>query len=93
MNLRSKALKLCALRLGASGLEVSNRRYKKFVVTYNGKKIHFGDNRYLDYTQHKDKERRDRYRSRHKKIKLKDGTLAYKNKNQAAYWSLHLLWT
>ena len=27
----------------------------------------FGDSRYQDYTQHKDKERRSRYRSRHMK--------------------------
>ena len=87
MNLRNKAI-----RLGASDLEVSNRRYKKFVVTYNGKKIHFGDIRYEDYTMHKDKARRDRYRARHKKILLKNGKPAYKDKNTASYWSYHLLW-
>lgn len=29
------------------------------------KKIHFGDSRYEDYTQHKDVDRRKNYRSRH----------------------------
>ena len=88
MNLRNKAL-----RHGASEFGVSNRRNKKFYVVYNGKSIHFGAKGYSDYTKHKDKERRDRYRARHKKIKLKDGSLAYKNKNQPAYWSWTLLWS
>ena len=29
------------------------------------KKVHFGDNRYEDYTMHKDTKRRENYRSRH----------------------------
>ena len=87
MNLRKKAI-----RLGASDLDVSNRKHKKFVVTYNGKHIHFGDNRYEDYTIHKDKVKRERYRARHKMIKMKNGTLAYKNKNTASYWSYNILW-
>ena len=41
---------------------------------------------------HGDKKRRASYRARHKAIKLKDGTLAYKNKNSASYWSMNYLW-
>ena len=29
------------------------------------KKVHFGDNRYEDYTMHKDTKRRENYRTRH----------------------------
>tara|TARA_R110002074_G_scaffold80776_1_gene181336 strand:- start:1689 stop:1979 length:291 start_codon:yes stop_codon:yes gene_type:complete len=49
--------------------KVKNKKYT--AIFYDGdKKIktsQFGDNRYEDYTQHKDKERRSRYRNRHKK--------------------------
>lgn len=86
-NLKSKALKL-----GATDLINSRRKNKKYMVVYQGKKIHFGAKGYSDYTIHKDKERREKYRKRHSAIKLKDGSLAYKNKNQPAYWSYNLLW-
>ena len=82
-----------ALRLGATDLQRSTRKYKKYVVTYKGKKIHFGDTRYQDYTQHKDKTRRDCYRARHKKVLLSNGKPAYKDKTRPAYWSFVLLWT
>ena len=40
----------------------SNRKNKKFkVLTPNGKIIHFGDSRYEDFTQHKDKKRQENY--------------------------------
>lgn len=44
--------------------------------------IHFGDNRYEDYTTHKDSERRDRYILRHRVTQdwndpYKAGTLSY----------------
>lgn len=87
MSLRSKALKL-----GATDLQPSKRKFKKYVVTYNNKKIHFGDTRYEDYTIHKDPVRRSRYRARHKMIHLKDGTPAYKDKSKPSYWSWHILW-
>lgn len=41
---------------------------------------------------HNDKERRDRYRARHRAIKLKDGTLAYKKKHSPAWFSDKFLW-
>lgn len=48
----------------------SKRKNKKFVATfeYNDgtiKDVHFGDNRYDDYTQHRSKKRREAYWSRH----------------------------
>ena len=46
----------------------------------------FGDNRYQSYTQHKDKERRTKYRSRHK-VDLTKG-----NYMSPGYLSYYLLW-
>ena len=86
----------------------SNRKGKKYMVEVDNKWIHFGAlkpdgkgyQHYKDSTglglyshlDHGDKERRKRYRDRHSKILLKDGTPAYKNKNQSAYWSYYYLW-
>tara|TARA_R110000796_G_scaffold184763_2_gene301318 strand:+ start:539 stop:847 length:309 start_codon:yes stop_codon:yes gene_type:complete len=73
----------------------SNAKNKKFTAVFfhykDGKKVkikttQFGDSRYEDYTQHKDKERRKLYRGRHKKD-LSKGT--YMN---AGYLSFYLLW-
>ena len=66
-----------------------NKKWKAIFYDEKGKKIkttQFGDNRYEDYTQHKDKSRRDKYRSRHKKD-LEKG-----NYMNAGYLSYYLLW-
>lgn len=64
--------------------KIKNKKYT--AIFYDGdKKIktsQFGDNRYQDYTQHKDKERRSRYKNRHKKDLntgdyMKPGFLSY----------------
>jgi len=85
-------LKDKALRLGAVDLKPSTRAGKKWAVLYDGKWIHFGAKGMSDFTIHKDKERRKRYRARHGKIKLKDGRSAYTVKTSPSYWSWHLLW-
>ncbi len=87
MNLKAKALKLGATDFGKS--KVKNKR---FYVIYNGKKINFGLKNGSTFIDHRDKAKQSAWRARHSKIKLKDGTLAYKNKNQASYWSYWLLW-
>ena len=54
-----------------------------------GKKIktsQFGDSRYEDYTQHKDKKRRDKYRDRHKK------DLASGDYMKPGFLSYYILW-
>ena len=85
----------------------STRKNKKYMVKVNNKWVHFGNltppanQHYKDTTglglythlNHGDKKRRDAYRKRHMAIKLKDGTYAYKNKEQPAYFSLKYLWT
>ena len=86
----------------------SRKGKKYSVVTPSGKTIHFGalkaDGKgyfhYKDSTglglyshlDHGDKERKKRYRDRHSKILLKDGTPAYKSKEHPAYWSYYYLW-
>jgi len=86
-NLKNKAISL-----GASDFGQSRAKNKKYYVIYNGKRINFGAAGMSDFTIHKDKARRERYRARHSKIKLKDGRLAYKVKESPSYWSWNLLW-
>ena len=46
-----------------------NKKWQAVLFNKNGKRkktIHFGDNRYLDYTQHKNKSRMERYVARHR---------------------------
>ena len=69
----------------------SPRKDKKFVAKfYEGSKLkkttHFGAKGMSDYTIHNDKERRKRYRDRHKKdLNTKDPT-------RAGYLSYYILW-
>ena len=66
-----------------------NKKLKAIFYDDKGKKIkttQFGDNRYSDYTIHKDKERRNRYRTRHKKD-LQNG-----NYMSPGFLSYYLLW-
>jgi len=71
----------------------SNRKNKKFsIITPSGKKIHYGDTRYEDYTQHKDKKRQESYCARAKGITNKKGKLTYNNPNSANYYAYRHLW-
>ena len=66
-----------------------NKKLKAVFFDDKGKKIkttQFGDNRYEDYTQHKDKSRRDKYRMRHKKDLEKGDYMS------AGYLSYYILW-
>ncbi len=46
------------------------RKNKKFMVLNpENKYVHFGDSRYEDFTQHKDKDRQQKYLNRSSKIK------------------------
>jgi len=67
----------------------SNRKNKKYVVKIGNKSINFGDNRYEDYTIHKDNDRKNRYITRHKKNEnwTKSGIFT------PGWWSYYLLWT
>ena len=88
--------------------EKSDRKDKKYkVITPKGKKIHFGAivegvpmGHYKDSTglgiysryDHGDKDRRDRYLARAKKIKNKKGELTWNNPETANYYSIKYLW-
>jgi hypothetical protein len=65
---------------------LKNKRYK--VVFENGSVVHFGDDRYQNYTMHKDEGRKRLYIIRHEKNEdwTKSGI------KTAGFWSKHLLW-
>ena len=67
------------------GISPSTRKNKKYAASFQIgginntelkepviKKVHFGDNRYEDFTQHKDEERKKRYKTRHKNDNLEN---------------------
>ena len=88
-----KKLAKKAKKLGAESLDYSTRKNNKYVATLSsGKKIHFGSSQYPDFLIHKDKERKERYLTRAKKIKNKQGELTYTNPESANFWSVNLLW-
>ena len=80
-------------KLGAESLDYSKRKNNKYMATLpGGKQIHFGSSQYPDYPIHKDKEQKDRYLVRAKKIKNKQGELTYTNPESSNFWSVNLLW-
>lgn len=68
------------------------RKFKKLAVLYNGKYIHFGDTRYSDYLEHRDKKRRERYLKRASQIRDRYGNLTINNPNSPNYWATRILW-
>lgn len=82
-----------------------NKKYT--AIMSDGRKVHFGDNRYEHYKDsvpkdlgggiwskldHKDKERRKNYRSRHKNIICEDGRRCIDVKYSPAWFSYYFLW-
>ena len=89
-----KKLTKKAKNLGAESLYYSKRKNNKYVVTLpGGKNLHFGSSQYPDFLIHKDKERKEKYLARAKKIKNKKGELTYENPESANFWSVNLLWS
>jgi len=65
-----------------------NKKYDVYVKnkkTGRIKKVSFGAKGYSDYTVHKDKVRRQKYRTRHKNDKIR-------NPLYAGFWSWYILW-
>ena len=62
-----------------------NKKYK--AVINNEKTVHFGDNRYEDYTTHKNNKRRDNYISRHSNEDWSKSNIA-----SPAFLSRYVLW-
>lgn len=64
------------------------KKWRAVFETDSGQQTHtdFGDSSMQDYTQHKDKQRRENYRSRHAKdLQTRDPT-------RAGYLSYYILW-
>lgn len=79
------------LKLKISNSKIKGKKYTaKFYGGKNHKDLvkttHFGAKGMSDYTIHKDKERRERYRKRHKK------DLKTKDPKRAGYLSYYILW-
>ena len=82
-----------AKKLGAESLDYSTRKYNKYMATLSsGKKVHLGSPKYPDYLIHQDKDRRDKYLARAKKIKNEQVELTYTNPESSNFWSTRLLW-
>ena len=64
----------------------STRKGKKYMLTYNGKLIHFGAEGMSDYTIHKDPKRKASYIARHQKREN------WNDPSTAGFWSRWLLW-
>ena len=86
-----KKLQKKAKKLGASSLDVSQRKKNKYMVEYDNKKIHFGSANTEDFITHKDPDRRDKYLSKAKKITDKDGRFTHLLPFYPNYWSVNLL--
>ena len=86
-----KKLQRKAKILGAKYLDYSKRKNSKYVVEYEGKKIHFGSTKYEDYLIHKDLDRREKYLAKAKEIKNKNGDFTYEFPSYPNYWSVKLL--
>ena len=71
----------------------TNKNKKMMVLTPKGKIIHFGQIGYEDFTQHRDKKRKENYCKRSAGIKDKQGNLTKNNKESANYYSRKFLWS
>ena len=70
-------------------IKPSTRKFKKYMVLKpDGKWSYIGDNRYEDYTQHRDDERKRNYLARAKNIKGNWKNDKYSPNNL----SIHILW-
>ena len=87
----SKGYKKRQKKVGASSLDYSQRKNNKYMVEYNGKKIHFGSVNTEDFIIHKDPDRRDKYLTKAMKISNKDGQLTHQLPSYPNYWSVKLL--
>ena len=69
-------------------LRKSTRADKKYMVTVDGRAIHFGANGYGDFTTHKDERRKAKYLARHRTTE--DWSVA--GIGSAGFWARWVLW-
>ena len=67
-------------------LQKSNKPGKKFMVSHDGKTVHFGAKGMSDYTIHKDHDRMIRYNKRHAKNEN------WSDLSTPGAWAKNLLW-
>ena len=67
-------------------LKKSSNSQKKYDAIVEGKKVSFGASGYSDFTQHKDKDRKDRYIARHKPNQN------WNDLKTAGAWAKGILW-
>jgi hypothetical protein len=84
-------------KVGVENIEYSTRPNKRFMVTITtGKKtktVHFGQPGATTYFDDPTlTKKRDAFRARHSKIKLKDGRYAYQVFGTPAFLSYFILW-
>ena len=89
------------MKVGRYNYEKSTRKDKKLMTIVDGKKVHFGNPKYQHFKDktgiwkskdHGDPARQKNYLSRAKGIKLKDGSLAWKNPKSPNYHAVRILW-
>lgn len=89
------------VKIGKYEYTKSTKKGKKLMTMVQGRTIHFGDSsmqQFKDRTgiwkklDHGDKTRQKSFLARSKGIKLKDGSLAWKNPMSPAYHSVRILW-
>lgn len=87
----SKVIKNANSYLGKNNYEIfiSNNKDKKYlIITPDGKRVHFGNINYEDFTKHNSEVRRNSYLARAMKIKGNWQSNKYSPNNLA----IHLLW-
>lgn len=70
-------------------LQKSSNPTKKFMITINGKTVHFGAEGYSDYTQNKDPKRKKLYKIRHQLRENWTKSGIY----HSGFWSRWILWS
>ena len=64
----------------------SPRKNKKYVADVDGRKVHFGDPNYDDFTTHRNEQRKKNYISRHRKNKN------WNDVRTAGFYAKNVLW-
>ena len=78
-----------APRMAEPTLRKSTRKGKRFIVTFNGKTVHFGSASGQAYVDHGDREKRAAWLARHGPPGTGE---RWDDPTTPAFWSRHVLW-
>ena len=81
-----------AKKYGYGRVSYSTRPDKRFMITYRGKKVHFGHPSPNSFVDHADEQRRLNYRRRHRGVMTKQGKEAYRVRGSPSALAYYLLW-